>query len=121
MKINAVVHPDLARAEEARERLILEAMSFGVPAADARRALAIACLTNPQTFASTTADLLWRLREAGPAAIVDTLVSVFYAEERCQLERVALDARMLEGLNAAYADMFAKAIDARMYELSRGR
>ncbi len=121
MKINAVVHPDLARAEEALERLILEAMSFGVPAADARRALAIACLTNPQTFASTTADLLWRLREAGPAAIVDTLVSVFSAEERCQLERVALDARMLEGLNAAYADMFAKAIDARMYELSRGR
>jgi hypothetical protein len=111
----------LARAEEERERLILEAMSFGVPAADARRALAIACLTNPQTFASTTADLLWRLRESGPAAIIDMIVSVFYTQERCQFERVALDKRMLEGLDAAYADMFAKAIDAKMSELSRVR
>ena len=65
--------------------------------------------------------LLWRLRESGPAAIIDTIVSVFYTQERCQFERVALDKRMLEGLDAAYADMFAKAIDAKMSELSRVR
>ena len=114
-------HLDLARAEEAREHLILEAMSLGVPAADARQALAIACLTSPQAFASTLSALLWRLRESGPAAIIDMIVSVFYTQERCQFERVALDKRMLEGLDAAYADMFAKAIDAKMSELSRVR
>ena len=113
-------HLDFARAE-AREHLILEAMSLGVPAADARRVVVIVCLTNPQAFASTLSALLWRLRESGPAAIIDMIVSVFYTQERCQFERVALDKRMLEGLDAAYADMFAKAIDAKMSELSRVR